>query len=213
MAARPVSWARSTPNVHPWRSARLKERTSTNERLVFPCDGHQGSQALVPSPPGAPCKAARPRRAPKRPVGASARRHAERRIRVALAVFERGRDPPKSAPDFDAPVSLTKRDIRLDHTSECADLCQRDRRRATWSERGPDQSPTSVPLLAGPNCLGRPFLRLSVLRERCGERALRDAARALSLGLALRLPIVVSGPCDRPGRRSIRVRIRTVRVR
>src|SRR3984957_14695268 len=128
--------------------------------------------------------------------------HAERRICVALAVFERRRDPPKSAPDFDAPVSLSQTDVGLDHAPECADLRQRDRRR-TRPERGSDGRPAALPFLARPARFDGPFLRLAILCEGRGEGAFGDSVRALLPGLALHLPIIVSRARDRPRCRSI----------
>src|SRR3984957_2012055 len=118
--------------------------------------------------------------------------HAERRIRVALAVFERRRDPPKSAPDFDAPVSLSQTDVGLDHAPECADLRQRDRHRTTRSESWADHCPAALPLLACPSGLGGPLLSLPILCEGRGEGAFGNSVRALFLSDALRLPIIVS---------------------
>ena len=99
--------------------------------------------------------------------------HAERRVSVAHAIAERGRNLPQRPPDFQAAVRLAKRHRFLDRLAPCGDILERDGARIAVAEDRFDALPAPPPILARARRLARPLVRAPIAPERLAESARR----------------------------------------
>ena len=101
------------------------------------------------------------------------RRNPEARIGIADAISECCRDLPKSAPDFHRPMRFSERNLFLNCSAPCADVFQCHRSRIAITKNTLDALPPAPPVLARSRGLSPPFVRVTVLLERCPEGARR----------------------------------------
>src|SRR5262249_19688547 len=95
----------------------------------------------------------------------SAVAHAERWIAVAYAAAERSRHFPHRAPDFQAAVSLAKRDRFLNCLTPRAYIFKGDCPQIDITENRLNLPPAAPPIFARPRCLALPLVCAPVTTE------------------------------------------------